>query len=734
MNQLRDGARSGPVGDARRAAPDPPQRAPVLELLASGVLLREEWDELPAEVRAELAGQTDTDAALAALMGRHLLTRFQADAVRAGNGASLLLGHYRLLEPLGQGGMGLVYRAEHRHLRRPVALKVLTERHAGDARLSNRFFLEARAVARLQHPNIVSCLDAGREGPLRPGGPAREYYVMDLVPGADLQATVAGGGPLPVHRAAGLCRQVAEALAEAHRHGLVHRDIKPPNILVTPDWKAKVLDFGLARHSAQELTEPGVLIGSVGYMAPEQVEYPSRVDGRADVFGLGASLFLALTGRDPFPAAGDLMAMVARRLHGTVPRVREHRPELPAELDALVAKLMDPDPERRFPSAGAAAAALLPFVSYRPPARAGAAGAPRPRVLVIDDDPDVRAYVRALLGEGYECVEAADGRDGLGRVEGERFDLLVVDQEMPRLDGSKFIARVQQIAAPPVPMILYMSGRVPTESLGGLLLGGADDFIRKPFTPPEFLSRVRGLLARRGEPGRQPSGGSSARALADVAADGAASTAIALLAQGACRLAEEVGAVDRGYHARIPQYVRALAAAVPHTGAYARLSHPVFVDLLAKAAPAHDVGMLAVPPDTLSKRGRLDETERLAVQAHPTVGGQLLARLAAAHPEAVGVAVAADIAKGHHERWDGTGYPDGLRGEQIPLAARIVALVSVYDALRCRRPYRPALSHPRAVRVITAESPGQFDPVLVGAFGPVADQFDRIFLAGGERP
>ncbi|HEY1187905.1 MAG TPA: HD domain-containing phosphohydrolase [Gemmata sp.] len=708
-------------------------RRPALDLLASGILLREEWDEVPAEVQGELSALADLDQVLAALVGRHLLTRFQADVVREGNGASLLLGHYRLLEPLGSGGMGVVYRAEHRHLRRPVALKVMTERHAGNVRVSSRFFLEARAVARLQHPNIVSCLDAGREDPLRPGGPAREYYVMDLVPGADLQATVASGGPLPVHRAAALFQQVAEALAEAHRHGLVHRDIKPPNILVTPDWKAKVLDFGLARHAARGLTEPGVLIGSVGYMAPEQIENPSQVDGRADVFGMGASLFLALTGHDPFPTAGDLMAMVVRRLDGTVPRVRQYRPELPLELDELVAKLMAPDPDRRFPSAGAAASALLPFASYRPPAARGApSGTQRPRVLVIDDDPDVRAYVFSLLGEGYECAEAGDGREGLGRVEGERFDLVIVDQEMPRLDGTKFIARMLQVAAPPVPMILYMSGRVPTESLGGLLLGGADDFIRKPFSAPEFMSRVRGLLARRAETGRRPGSSSGAqRSSVDLVSDGSAFTAVALLAQCACRVTEEVGTLDRGYHARLPQYVRALAAAVPSSGAYTRLAHPVFVDLLARAAPAHDLGMLAVPAEALAKRGRLDDTERLAVQAHPTIGGQLLAKLAAAHPEATGVALAADIAKGHHERWDGTGYPEGLKGEQIPLAARVVALASVYDALRNRRPYRPALSHPRAVRVVTAESPGQFDPTLVTAFGAIAEQFDRIFLAGG---
>jgi response regulator RpfG family c-di-GMP phosphodiesterase len=725
MTQLRQGLQAL-IGSGSRPGAG---AAPVPDLIERGIVLREEWAELPAEVQAELSAVADRDAALAALVGRHLITRFQADEVRAGGADALIVGHYRVLEPLGRGGMGVVYRAEHRHLRRPVALKVMTDRHAANARSINRFFLEARAVARLQHPNIVTCLDAGTDGPREAGGPVREYYVMDLVPGSDLQATVADAGPLPVHRAAALFRQVAEALGEAHRHGLVHRDIKPSNVLVTPDWKAKVLDFGLARHPSRELTEPGLLVGSVGYMAPEQIENPSRVDGRADVFALGASLYLALTGRDPFPVTGDLRVQVARRLSGAVPRVREHRPELPAELDALVAKLMDPDPDRRFPCAAAVASALLPFAAYRPAAAARGAAAGRPRVLVIDDDADVRAYVLSLLADEYECAQAADGREGLARVEGERFDLVVVDHEMPRLDGAKFITQLLQAAPEPPPMVLYMSGRMPTEALGGLLLGGADDFIRKPFAAPEFLSRVRGLLNRRAESDRRAGSVSSVVQAPSGDLDPAEFVAAGVLAQGACRLLEETAVLSGGYHARAPQYVRALIAAVTAAAGYERLGQPTFVDLLARVAPGHDAGMLAVPAATVGKPGRLDETERLAVQEHATVGGRWYAALAAAHPEAVGIGLAAEVARHHHERWDGAGYPDGLAADRIPLAARVVALVSVYDALRCRRPYRPALSHPRVLRVILEEGRGQFDPVLATAFGQAADQFDHIFLA-----
>jgi response regulator RpfG family c-di-GMP phosphodiesterase/serine/threonine protein kinase len=705
---------------------------PVLELLEQGIVLREEWEELPNETQCELSSLTNLEEALSALVVRHLLTRFQANMVSDGNGPALLIGHYRLLEPIGRGGMGVVYRAEHCHLRQPVALKVMTDRCQGIARLMTRFFLEARAVARLRHPNIVTCLDAGREMPKYPGGPAREYYVMDLVPGADLHAVVNRDGPLPVHRAAALFRQVAEALAEAHRHGLVHRDIKPSNILVTPEWTAKLLDFGLARHPAQTLTEPGALVGSIGYMAPEQVESPSRVDGRADVFSLGASLFLALTGKEPFQTSGFGLAVLARRLTTASPHVRQYRPELPVELDELVAKLMDPDPDRRFPSAAAAAAALVPFTRWRPEQIAGKGSGliRKPRVLIVDDDPDVRVYVRSLLEPEHHCTEAADGGEGLAIVESQSFDLVLVDQEMPRLDGAKLIAKMMQEAKGTVPMVLYMSGRVPTESLGGLLLAGADDFIRKPFNAPELLSRVRGLLNRRSNCGILEGRKASTNTTdfkQELADDSTALEPVGLLALGQCRLLEDVGLIGRGYHARLPQYVRALAVVVQGSGEYSRLSDPAFISLLGLSAPAHDIGMFAIPATILQKPGRLDENERLAVQTHAAVGAQLLSGLSVVYPDTLGLGLAAEIANFHHERWDGKGYPDGLSGEAIPIAARVVGLVSVYDSLRNRRPFRPALSHPRAVRVIVAESPGQFDPLLVSAFTSVADQFDRIF-------
>jgi len=709
-------------------------------LLENWVVLPEEWEETPAEVREELARMSTPEPLIRDLVDRHLLTPFQAEAIRKGMESELVIGQYRLLEPIGRGGMGTVYRAEHVHLRRQVAVKVMTRAVESNERLLHRFYAEARAVARLQHPNIVSCLDAGRY--TIQDRPVRDYFVMELIPGTDLFETVRNKGMMSPARVCDLFRQVAEALAEAHRLGLVHRDIKPSNILITPDWQAKLLDFGLALQPHSRLTEPGTVLGTVGYMAPEQAYAPHQVDARADLFGLGATMYLALTGKEPFPETGNLLRDLNKRLTAPALDVRQARPEVPYELADLVAKLTDPDPDKRYQSARLVAGVLMGLRRWVSPSEgvAGAAKETPTRVLIVDDDPFIRALVREVLDDCI-CREVEDGHEAWAELERSPFDLVVLDINLPGLSGTELLTKIRTLSTSGgAPRVLVMSGDIPLEALGGLLIDGADDFLEKPFTASAFRSRARGLTRRPSAP--RDSGGTTKTLTLSVTdttrtpppLHSLAENSIPMspadpLAYGMCLLLEETGLTSPGYHERICRYVKALAAKINEEGEYSRLKDPRYLALLVTVAPIHDIGRLVVPSAILMKPGRLDADEMNIVQTHAVIGSQVLidiaGRLSATLPD---LSMAAEIVRHHHERWDGSGYPDALSRNEIPLSARVVAIVSVYEALRTRRPQRPPLTHNRAVQMIVAESHGHFDPTLVTAFSKAASQFEQIYL------
>ncbi|MDA8202706.1 MAG: protein kinase, partial [Chloroflexi bacterium] len=265
----------------------------------------------------------------------------------------VLGGRYRLVEVLGQGGVATVYRATDSQLGRDVAVKVLRPEYGHDPDFVARFRQEAQAAASLSHPNIVGVYDFGIDA----DGP---YIVMEYIDGEDVATLVRRNGPLPPRQAARLSAEVAHALAAAHARGIVHRDVKPGNVLVAADGRVKVTDFGIARAWADaRLTLPGVTLGSVHYMSPEQAlgEQATEV---SDVYSLGVVLYELLTGRRPWE--GDTAAAVAMARIGTPPpRVADIRPGVPATLDAIDRRALEPDPAARFPSAGALAEALEAF-------------------------------------------------------------------------------------------------------------------------------------------------------------------------------------------------------------------------------------------------------------------------------------------------------------------------------------------------------------------------------------
>ena len=263
----------------------------------------------------------------------------------------VLAGRYEIEELLGVGGMSRVYRARDRVLDRDVALKVLHERYSGDPGYVERFRREARAIARLSHPNIVTVIDRGEfEG--------RQYIVFEHVRGQNLKDVLAAGRGLPVGEALALAHQAARGLAFAHEQGIVHRDVKPQNVLVDREGVAKVTDFGIARalDGEEGLTETGTVLGTTDYIAPEQA-VGGRADERSDQYSLGVLLYELLTGDVPY--RGDSIVTVAmRHVHDPVPSVRAKRDDVSPRIDALVRRAMAKRPEDRFPSLDALVAAL----------------------------------------------------------------------------------------------------------------------------------------------------------------------------------------------------------------------------------------------------------------------------------------------------------------------------------------------------------------------------------------
>jgi len=257
------------------------------------------------------------------------------------------IGPYPVRETLGQGGMGVVYRARDERLGRDVAIKLLEDQ--GSELRRARFAREARALARLRHPNVVTVHAAGdHEG--------RPFLVMDYVPGRSLHDRVVAEGPLHPVEAAALVRAIARAVHEAHRLGLVHRDVKPANVLVDADGAPLLTDFGLCQDAAggESLTAPKTTLGTPGYMAPEQVRDAKEAGPPADVFGLGATLYALVAGRPPF-AGDELAAILSATLDGRWPPLADVRPGTDPALDRVLAGCLALEPERRYPDAAALA-------------------------------------------------------------------------------------------------------------------------------------------------------------------------------------------------------------------------------------------------------------------------------------------------------------------------------------------------------------------------------------------
>src|SRR5205823_6272011 len=261
-----------------------------------------------------------------------------------------IAGRYEVEELVGHGGMSSVYRAHDSLLERYVALKVLHEQYNEDDDFVERFKREARSVAQLQHPNIVTVIDRGEED-------GRQYIVFEYIDGENLKELVIRKGRLELREALEIAREVARGLAFAHQNGLVHRDVKPQNVLLNGDGRAKVTDFGIARTvDVDGMTQTGTVLGTSNYIAPEQAT-GKRVDAHSDVYALGAVLYELLAGDVPFP--GDSFVAVAmKHVHEPPPDLLDVRRDVPPRVAAAVDRALAKDPEERFPTMDAFAAEL----------------------------------------------------------------------------------------------------------------------------------------------------------------------------------------------------------------------------------------------------------------------------------------------------------------------------------------------------------------------------------------
>src|SRR5262245_42844221 len=256
-------------------------------------------------------------------------------------------GRYRIVRKLGTGGMADVYLAEDEELGRQVAIKILNDRHASDDQFVERFRREAKNAAGLSHPNIVSVYDRGEaEG---------TYYIaMEFLEGRSLKEQIVAEGPLPVASAIEITRQILRALGFAHRRGIVHRDIKPHNVLLADapgdgDGRFKVTDFGISRTTTSQMTEAGSIVGTAQYLSPEQAR-GAPVDQRSDIYSVGVVLYELLTGKLPFN--GETPLEIAMKHLSEIPRPpSELRPEIPADLDMVVLRALAKDPSDRYENA-----------------------------------------------------------------------------------------------------------------------------------------------------------------------------------------------------------------------------------------------------------------------------------------------------------------------------------------------------------------------------------------------
>lgn len=348
------------------------------------------------------------------------------------------------------------------------------------------------------------------------------------------------------------------------------------------------------------------------------------------------------------------------------------------------------------------------------------------KILVVDDEPAVRTLlVRQLESLGYPADAAVNGDDALLKLSsGAHPDLLLIDVKMPGLSGPELLKRAREIDR--MWQVIMVSGSRDLETVRQCMRDGAYDFLLKPFELEDLSNTVtraleRGRLLRQNESYRE----NLERMVEEQTEEIRQTRDIAVITLA--RLAESRDN-ETGHHLeRMAEYSRILARALKESP-YADIVTEGFVDLLFKSSPLHDIGKVGIPDSILLKPGALTDEENDVMRTHTIIGGDTLRSVIEEFREQTFLNMGMEIAYSHHEKWDGSGYPAGLRAEEIPLAARIVGLTDAYDAITSDRPYKPAHDHQEAMRRIVVDRGKHFDPILVDAFLHCESQFASVRL------
>jgi len=366
----------------------------IKNLSTSGLLTTDDLASLRTSLQKE-DQPSDVNSIVQRLMREGKLTKYQAKAVYVGKTRGLVLGQYVVLDRIGKGGMGQVLKARHRTMDRIVALKVLSVSAMDSPDAVSRFHREARAAARLSHPNIVTAYDASEHEGIH-------YLVMEFVEGKDLAEIVKEHGALPVDKAIDSILQAAKGLEYAHAQGVVHRDIKPANLLLDKEGTVKILDMGLALMSrsikttndetTDQLTSGGLILGTCDYIAPEQADDSHAADHRSDIYSLGCTLYRLLTGELPYKGDSVVKVLLAHR-QAPIPSLCEVRSSVPSQLDAVFQKMVAKQPEDRYQ---AATEVITDLQACLEPAQATSEPTPQ----AASTDSQLQSFLQLLPHEG----------------------------------------------------------------------------------------------------------------------------------------------------------------------------------------------------------------------------------------------------------------------------------------------------------------------------------------------